>query len=254
MTTLLRIAAAAAIVGTAWLPAQAQATAPLAFEAASIRQHTAPLHTIAGLTISGTLVTMEGYSVSLLVAEAYNLKRYQLSLSALPHRDAIEDIYYDIVARAPGESVPSRDQFREMLKTLLADRFQLVIHRETKEMRVYALVAGDKGPKLKQSKAGVECSGLGSRVPGGQKFEATGCAIGILVDQLANMVDRPVLDKTGLTGTYDFTFIATPAFMSPGPDDTSPFSAIHELGLKLVPQNAPIGIVFVDHVEKPNEN
>ncbi len=93
-----------------------------------------------------------------------------------------------------------------------------------------------------------------TRVPGGQKFEATGCAIGILVDQLANMVDRPVLDKTGLTGTYDFTFVATPAFMSPGPDDTSPFSAIHELGLRLVPQNAPTEIVVVDHVEKPNEN
>ncbi len=91
--------------------------------------------------------------------------------------------------------------------------------------------------------------------PNGQKFAATGCAMSVLVRDLANYInDRPVVDKTGLTGAYDFTFSATPQYKTPRPDDISPFTAIRELGLKLEKQQAPIEMVVVDHVEKPTEN
>ena len=62
-----------------------------------------------------------------------------------------DEIYYDILAKAPGSSTPNRGQFRQMLQTLLAERFNLRVHRELKQMPVYALVVGKNGPKFKES-------------------------------------------------------------------------------------------------------
>src|ERR1700683_1172889 len=241
---------AAAILALA-LVAQAPVPAPAAFDVASIPPQTGPSSIEYQLTISGTLVSMEGYNIRWLVEEAYDLKSYQLSFASLPHRDDIDDVFYNIVARAPGEGVLTQDRFREMLKTLLAARFKLAIHRETKDLPVYALVLDQKGLKLKENKTAEKCETLGSPEPNGQKFEATACSMSVLVGQLANYInDRPVVDKTGLIGAYDFTFTATPQYRNPRPDDISPFTAIRELGLKLEKQQAPIEMVVVDHVEK----
>ncbi len=248
---------AAAIVSAVSLWAQAPIPVPTAFDVASIREHPGPLRVGAELTISGTLVSMEGYNIRYLVQEAYGLKGYQLSFASLPrpHRDDLDYVFYDVVARAPGEGVLPKDEFREMLKTLLAERFKLAVHRETKDLPVYALVLDQKGLKLKENKTAAKCETLGSPAPNGQKFAATGCSMSVLVGQLANYInDRPVVDKTGLTGAYDFIFLATPDYKTPRPDDISPFTAIRELGLKLEKQQAPIEMVVVDHVEKPTEN
>jgi uncharacterized protein (TIGR03435 family) len=75
-----------------------------------------------------------------------------------------------------------------------------------------------------------------------------------LVQNLSYLVGRPVIDKTGLTGTYDFTYIAAAYYRAPHEDDISPFTAVKELGLKLESQKAPVEIVVVDHVETPAEN
>lgn len=246
---------AAAIVSAVSLLAQSQVPAPPAFDVASIREHAGPLSVEAELTISGTLVSMEGYNIRLLAEEAYGLKSYQLSFPPLPHREDIDDLFYDVIARAPGEGVLTQDRFREMLRTLLAERFKLIIHRETKDLPVYALVLDQKGLKLKENRTAEKCEALISPTLNGQKFAATGCAMSMLVRQLATYInDRPVVDKTGLTGAYDFIFLATPDYKTPRPDDISPFTAIRELGLKLEKQQAPIEMVVVDHVEKPTGN
>ena len=229
-----------------------------AFEVASIRLHTSPLHTIMGLTLSGPRATLEGYNVFQLIMEAYHLKG-AWQILPVPDGEGLESIYYDIIARAPGDHALIREEFRNMLQALLADRFKLSVHREMKEMPVYALVTANKGPKLKESAEEGQCSIHVGKVIGGQSYTFSGCPIDKLVDILGDsVVDRPVVDRTGLAGKYDFEMAAMPAFMSrnqPDPADLDPFTAIKDLGLKLDSTTAPVEMIAVDRVEKtPSEN
>lgn len=238
----------------------AQNTTP-AFEAASIRPHTAPLSTIGGLKISGTLITMEGYNLPLLIQLAWNVPNYQLSLDAIPRTEGLY-AYFDLVLRAPGERQPSREELRPMLQTLLAERFQVKVHRDTKEIPVYALLIAKNGPKLTEAAPDAECKSVfGPRNPTDRNYDykITGCSIDRLVSGLGNSVssDRPVIDKTGLTGKYDISLTATPDFrlrQSSDPGDISALDAVQKLGLKLEPQKLPLEMVVVDHAEKPSEN
>jgi uncharacterized protein (TIGR03435 family) len=229
------------------------------FEVASIRPHQPPLHTIMGLTISGPRITMEGYTVAMLIMEAYHLKgAWQVSFAASPGNDDQLSAYYDVVARASGDGARSRDEFRKMLQALLADRFKVSIHHDTKTIPVYLLILGKSGPKLKDGAGDSECSVHVGVVTGGQSYAFSHCAIDKLVDMLGDgLVDRPVIDRTGVTGKYDFRFFATPAFMNHDHSDLtelSPFTAIQGLGLKLQAEVAPIDIIAVDHFEKPTPN
>ena len=257
MTHCAHVLSLAAMLICPFNSLRAQSTSPLAFEVASIRLHTAPLHAIMDLTISGTLVRMEGYNFAQLVMEAYHVKSFQLSLP----RALNPDDHYDLAMRAPGDGAPSREEVRQMLQTLLADRFKLAIHHEMKVMPVYALVVGKNGSKLKESTSRGECSGhIGPSTPEARTYmyKLSGCPIDELVDHLTQLVsDRPVVDKTGLTRKYDISLEATPNFMMRTQselDDLSVFSAIKTLGLKLEAQRAPVDIIVVDHIEKPSEN
>lgn len=229
------------------------------FEVASIRPHKPPLGTIMGYAMSGPRVTFEGYTIPMLIMEAYKLKgMWQISFAGFPGHEDQLSVYYDIVARAPDNLAHPRDEFRRMLQTLLADRFKLSFHRETKEMPVYALAVGKKPSKLKESLRDGECAVNVSVVTGGQSYALSNCTISALVDVIGNgLVDRPVIDKTGLTGKYDFQFAATPANLRRTQNeltDISPYTAIEDLGLKLQAQTAPIDIISVDHFEKPTAN
>jgi len=235
-----------------------QPAPPRAFEVASIRPHEGPLHTILGFSSSGTRVMLEGYLPVYLVMEAYKLKIYQVSFApSAPHPD---DDYYDIVAKAEGDGAPTRDEFRPMLQKLLADRFNLKFHREMQEKPVYALVVGKNGPKFKESAPDATYSGYGGVNGRNQYMKGSKVNMEWLAEMIPNIafVDRPVVDKTGLTGTYDLRLEATPEFRinnNPDPADISAFSAIQDqLGLKLEPQEAMVEILVVDHIEKPSAN
>jgi uncharacterized protein (TIGR03435 family) len=227
------------------------------FEVASIRARQLPLHAIAGFHSSGARVEYEAWPVRLLVQEAYGLKPYEVTFT-MPPPGADTD-YYDVVAKAEGEKPRTRAEFRPMLQALLAERFHLQFHREGKEIPVYALVVGKGGPKLKAS-AGETDVPVHFGVNGRNQFIE---AKKMTADELAGAIrdcfgpDRPVVDRTRLTGTYDLKLEATPAYRSrePEPTDLSLFTAIQEqLGLKLEPQKATIQVLVVDHIEKPSEN
>jgi uncharacterized protein (TIGR03435 family) len=167
---------------------------------------------------------------------------------------------YDIAAKAEGDGSPTRAEFRPMLQTLLAERFNLKFHRETRAMPVYALVVGKNGPKFKESAPDaprVANFGVNGR---NQNMTLTQATIDTVADTIKGIffVDRPVLDKTGLTGKYDIKLEATPEFRinnNPQPDDISVFDTIEQqLGLKLEPQKANVEVLVVDHIEKPSEN
>lgn len=224
------------------------------FEVASIRENPGPWHVLEGYSPSGPRLTLEGWSIRALVQEAYGLKPYQVI-----NNQSIT-LFYNIAAKAEGEASLTRDQFRPLLQRLLADRFALKVHRETREIPVYVMVIGKNGPKLKESDPDEPDKyhvGVNGR---NQSVELQQGTMGQLAESIpgAVLADRPVIDQTGLTGKYDIRLEATPYFRinnSPQPDDLSVFEAIQQqLGLKLEPQKEPIEVLVVDRIEKPTEN
>jgi uncharacterized protein (TIGR03435 family) len=189
--------------------------------------------------------------------DAYHLNAsYQIS--AGPSWMDSDSDRFDIVANAPGESAPTGDDVRRMLQSLLADRFQLKLHRETQERPVYALVVAKNGPKLKESGPDKEFS---TTVRGSQtaQLTMTKATMEQLAIQLSGSgLDRPVLDKTGLAGHYDIALNWIPEYAGPPASDSNSvnvFTAVQEqLGLRLEPQKAPVEILVIDHAEKPSEN
>jgi len=171
---------------------------------------------------------------------------------------------YDLVAKADGD-VGRMEQIRPLIQKLLADRFQLTIHRDSKELPIYALVVGKSGSKLKES----EANGPGPQIRMGRGLvNGQGMGMDMLANQLSNAIGRTVLDKTGLTGKYDIKLEFTPEDgpghgpgdgpeTAPPPENATPsiFTALQEqLGLKLEPQDSLGEVLVIDHVEQPIRN
>jgi uncharacterized protein (TIGR03435 family) len=151
-------------------------------------------------------------------------------------------------------------QVKLMTQSLLAERFKLSIHRETKEGPVYELVLAKSGPKLKETRASAEYSPRLSMLGG--PVEATAATLPFFTRLLTKGLARTVIDNTGLTGRYDFTLTFTPepdqegfGFARSNHDAPSIFTALREqLGLELKPARAPVETLIVDHAEKPDAN
>ena len=168
---------------------------------------------------------------------------------------------YDIDAKVSGDEVaaygklPAKDKNR-MLQSLLAERFQLKAHMETREMPAYDLVVAKGGPKLKEATAD-EAEKAWAVDRGGGKIESVSMPLGSLPSFLNAEVGRPVVDKTGLTGKYDFTLDYVPATRAAADESGGPsvFTALEEqLGLKLQPAKEPMEVVVIDHIERPTAN
>jgi uncharacterized protein (TIGR03435 family) len=162
---------------------------------------------------------------------------------------------------------------RHMLQALMEERFKLKTHWETKEGDVYNLVAAKGGPKLRAEgfmpPSPDELKRFAGRpVPAlyqkndqqGFDFIAHGCSMGQLVEMLTVQFGRPVSDKTGLTGNYDFVLKYRGRWYSDRkPDDLDPTPPMdqalqQELGLKVDTTKGPVRMLVIDHIEKPSEN
>ena len=153
---------------------------------------------------------------------------------------------YDIAAKSAG--APSNDELRLMLRNLLADRFQLKVHRETRDLGVYNLVLDKKGPKLSE----VAAAGRGVGMQKGN-LHASGSTMATLASVLSRHLDHVVVDRTGLVGFYDFALTWTAD--DSDPTGASLFSAIQEqLGLKLEATKAPVEVLVIDRAERPSQN
>ena len=174
---------------------------------------------------------------------------------------------YDLLATPDVEGQPNHDQVRGMMQKLLADRFQLKFHREKKELSVYAIVVAKSGPKLTKSESDSQLPGLFFRGLG--NLPARNATMGDFAGLLQSAVlDKPVVDQTGLAGRYDFTLKWTPdefqfaglGIKPPAPTDSADappdlFTAMQQqLGLKLESTKAPAEVLVIDHIEKPSEN
>jgi uncharacterized protein (TIGR03435 family) len=235
------------------LPAiYAQADRP-SFDVASVKLHKGVITYSADPAVHGRTVTGTASTLRDLIEYAYAFRSDQISGEPAW---ALSD-YYDLDAKADGEGTLTTAQSRLMVQTLLADRFQLRVHRETQEVSIYALVVAKGGPKFKASPSGATG---GSSVRAGDKgihMEAKRGSMEQLARQLSNTAGRPVMDRTGLTGSYAYTLDWFPEdrATSPDPDAPSMFAALQEqLGLRLESTKGPMERLVIDHVEKPSEN
>jgi uncharacterized protein (TIGR03435 family) len=175
------------------------------FEAASVKP--APPQTGPNIRVSmggdPGRVNYRNASFKQLVTRAYGVKDYQVSGPGW-----IDTERYDVTATIP-KSTP-KETVQLMLQNLLAERFQLKLHRESKELPAYALVVAKGGSKLKTADAAPGAAGLkgGMMLMRPGRLEAKGMDLGAFSNLLANLVGRPVLDSTGLKGTYDCTLPA----------------------------------------------
>jgi uncharacterized protein (TIGR03435 family) len=187
--------------------------------------------------------------LKLLIRIAYGLPAYQVTggedwTSSLTR--------FDVEAKS--DTHPSRDEVLLMIQTLLAERFKLRIHRVVREDALYALVVSKGGPKFKA----VPDNGTGRHmVEAGQgKIIAQNGEMSRFVWFLTQILDRQVVDKTGLNEFYDFQFVQ-PRTIFPTPDSSDPtmFDELQEqLGLRLEPTKGPVEFVVIDHAEKPSTN
>jgi uncharacterized protein (TIGR03435 family) len=191
----------------------------------------------------------------------------------------LKSVFFDIEAKIDVGQTPafanlSLEQRRSMLQAMLADRFKLMIHRESRDLPVYALAVAKNGPRLHETNSATafhtEIKGTDTLItksgPGlleGENFSMAGLAL-----NFSGKLGRVVVDRTGLRGRYDIALRWTPDNLAPrGPGidrsgdeatDTawpSFFTAIQEqLGLKLEPAKAPVEVLVVDHAEMPSEN
>jgi uncharacterized protein (TIGR03435 family) len=268
----------------------AQETSAPAFEVATVKRNTSSPGNSLMRRLPGGRLTATNMPVRPMITFAYELAQYQL----VGGPSWLTTDAFDIVAKMEGDPAPvapgtgTTDPMRLALRSLLADRFKLKAHRETREMDIFALVmakpGGAPGPSLKPSTADCAAQAAAARrggpPPGPPGPPAAGspfCGIfggpgrlrfgGLPASQLAQafsgQAGRMVVDRTGLTGSWDFelTYAAEgrggpggggPDVPAPDPNAPSFFTAIQEqLGLKLESTKGPVDVLVIDAIEKP---
>jgi len=272
------------------------------FDVASVKQNKSdspsnsnfPLGPGAVYAPNGGLFSATGFPLMTYIAFAYKLmgNDFQSLLAQLPSWATTDR--YDIQARVEGN--PGKDDMRLMMRSLLAERFKLTMHTEPREVPAFALLLlkPDKlGPQLQRHSSDEPCPteappagapppnqalanglpglcggifGMPASVPGRQRGAARNVSMGLISSTLtgAGNLGRPVVDRTGLTGTFDFSLEWTPELSGPlpqgvdaAPDPSGPsfVDALREqLGLKLESTKSQVDVFIVDHVERPSEN
>lgn len=248
-------------------PQSAQDQLP-AFEVASVRPSSPNQRHVNGLsTYPGGKVMCEGCMLQFLIMEAFDIQPFQISGG--PGWIGSVGARYDIEAIPPDASQsfhsnpaisknPPNEEERQMLQTLLIDRFQLKFHRESKEGPIYILMRGSKELKLQAPKDTSAYSWAGSiagGLPANSGLRGTNISMPQLAFRVSEWSERPVLDQTGLQGAYDFEYRTGIDDDDPNADrDSSILTSLKGLGLKLVPSKGPVDTIVVDHVEQPTEN
>ena len=252
---------------TAWVipgpPKPMAADAPAVFEVATIKP-SIPDRPGKVFTVKGRQVLTINTTANDLITFAYDLHTRQI-VGGPPW---MESEKYDVTGQPESQGAPSRTQLSAMMKKLLEDRFKFTFHREKRELPVYAITVAPGGPKLTKNDnnpnglPGLFFKGLGT-------LPAMNATMGDLAGVMQTAVlDRPVIDKTGIQGRYDFTLRWTPdesQFVNmgvrvppPSNDPDAPpglFTAFQEqLGLKLESTKGPVEVLVVDRIEKPSEN
>ena len=221
------------------------------FDVATIKPSD-PMRKDGGLDVQGQHVKIGNIDMTTLISVAYSVHPKQIV-------DAPEwfgTAHWDIEGVANTEREPTIAQVQQMLQKLLADRFGLKIHRDQRQIPVYALTIAKGGPKL--TKSASDPSALPSwKGNGGGDMRFRNTSMTAFLLDMQNKFDRPLVDQTGLDGKYDFSLRWTPDETPSANADAPPgmFTAIQEqLGLKMLPVKAPANVLVVESVTKPSGN
>jgi len=232
----------------------------LSFDAATLKQ-TDDSEGGVFLTYPGGRVTVKGLTLKMLIVEAYNIQQFQV----LNAPAWVDEIRYHIDAVPPAipklanynpsnPKVTPPDEVLEMLRNFLADRFHLKTHEETTDGPGYALVRGDKPLRLNEPKDKnaypVFAGGRTDTVPAQFYRRGINVSMAGLASSLSSTLAAPVVDQTGIVGSFDFQFDYAPDPSNPSPGAYL-FSAMEPIGLKLKSAKVPSRKIVVDHVEKP---
>ncbi len=250
------------------------ATKPLEFEVAAIKPADPDAHGSSMMTDRAGGLNVTNMPLRALITFSYGIRDFQLSGG--PGWVGTER--FDIIAKTErvesGQEAPDprtmtdeqrksrNDEWNARVRALLADRFGLVVHRETKEQPVYLLTVAKNGPRLTVVTTPGDRQGTSGGRGRSQGFAAT---ISMLANTLSNATGRPVIDKTGLTGKYDYILEWTPDAGAAGPGQDAPppvdspgptiFTALQEqLGLKLESSKGPVENIVIDRVDHPSAN
>jgi len=250
----------AGLIGFTSYAAFGQAPAAPAFDVASVKaSKMTDVEAAKGRDIiqsSPDSLTMRTVTLAACLEWAYDVKDYQISAPAWLSSD-----HFDIIAKTAG-SVPE-SQLKAMLQSLLAERFKLTLHREKKEVQVYALIQGKDPPKLHPSDAS---SGSAMKIAG-NSVTFPRMSMALVADMLTKQMDRPVLDMTGLAGFYDLTLDLSTAAEEAGKEQPIIVRAKialgrtllpivqEQLGLKVEGRKLPADVLVIDHADRvPTEN
>lgn len=256
------VTAVAVLAGVGGVQAQKRPT----FEVASVKP-SKPGETQVTVNWQGG-VTMINVPLRVIVQFAYGINTPSRIAG---HPDWTNVERFDIQAKA-ADGATGVEQLRPMLQTLLVDRFKMVARFEKRESQTYALVKakadGPLGPNVKPSTAicadrgGVpnpDAVPCGARPGGAGRISLVGIPMAQLAPLISVVVQRPVVDRTGLPGLYDIELTFTPN-QPPGSDLTNPdapsvFTALQEqLGLKLDAERELVEVLVIDRIERPTEN
>jgi len=238
-----------------------------AFEVASIKPSAANILARSIRPYPGGRVVAQGTTLRFLIEWAYQVGDFQVSKTP----GWMDSDRYDVEAKAPVGVDQSPTQLRFMFRTLLVDRFKLAIHHESKDTNTYVLTVAKGGPKLHPSdNAGCvpspesQCGGM--RVSPGMVNGKPG-NLPLLAAILSGVLNRPVVDETGLTGAFDFQLEWKPDYalptnpeeapVEPSSDSNHPFLAAalqDQLGLKLESKKGKVEMLVIDRAEKPSGN
>jgi uncharacterized protein (TIGR03435 family) len=203
--------------------------------------------------ISDDTLRMQDVTVYTCIKLAYHVQDRQIA-----GPDWLQTERFDITAKTDGPT--DEDTVKQMLQSLLADRFGLSFHREPREMKAILLTVANGGVKLTPT-ATPDAKPFRTNSANGTIAKAM--PIGEFADFLSGPLEMPVVDQTGLTGRYDFTIDFTPYLPDPAknmdgtrPDTTAILKAAlnDELGLKMTSGKAQINVLVIDHVDRPSQN
>ncbi|HEX4277301.1 MAG TPA: TIGR03435 family protein [Bryobacteraceae bacterium] len=248
-------------------PVLMPATAKPEFTVATIKPSN-PTAQGKGYGFRGREVITVNTPVNWLITLAYSLHAHQIVGGA----GWLDSEKYDVTGLPDTPGQPSRDQLKLMIQKLLADRFQLKFHMEKKELKAYTITVLKTGAKIAVSTAdpnSLPGVGFGGAPGGAMTLNVRNAILDSVANALqGNLLDQPVINRTGLTGKYDFTLRFTPdaaqlAALGPlppagAPDPDAPpdiFAAFQQqLGLKLESTRTTVDVMVIDKIEKPSEN
>jgi uncharacterized protein (TIGR03435 family) len=235
------------------------------FDVATIKPNDSGNPRMQGLSVNGRNFATRNSSLEDLIAFAYDVQTKQI----IGGPDWMDKDRFDVAGVPDVEGLPNVNQLKIMLQKLLADRWKLTFHHDKKELSAFVLSVGKSGQKLPptQSSGVWPTFGVGS-VPGGATLiaqNATTMDFTIFLQLV--VLDRPVVDRTGISGRYDMTFKFTPddsLFNGHPPKAGSPtdgaetlpgfFEGIQRLGLKLEAEKTPVDVIVVDRAERYSAN